>query len=294
MTIADLLSASPGLFITIVFLFALLVGSFLNVVIYRLPVMMENEWADQCCELNGETPPDREPFNLVGPRSRCQHCGHAITAAQNIPVVSYIALGGKCAGCNARISLRYPCVELLTAVAAAIVAWRFGFGWEALAGIVLTFGLVALSGIDFDTQLLPDSIVYPLLWIGLLMSLAYPLIGAETLFISPSEAIIGAVVGYSILASVAGLFKLVTGKIGMGNGDFKLLAVFGAWLGVMQLPLIILLSAGVGSVVGISMIVFAGRDKQIPIPFGPYLAAAGWITMLAGESLMSRYLTWFQ
>ncbi len=295
MSIADLLSASPLLFAGIVFAFSLLVGSFLNVVIHRLPLMMERDWEMQCRELRGESlEPEPEPYNLTVPRSRCPKCDSPITAVQNIPVLSYLWLRGRCANCRTRISVRYPLVELATAILASIVAYRFGFGYEALAGIYLTFVLVALSGIDIDKQLLPDSIVLPSLWIGLLMSLAHPLAEAETLFIKPSDAIIGAAAGYMILYTVANLFRLLTGKIGMGNGDFKLLAVFGAWLGVAKLPLIILLSAGVGSVLGIAMIVFAGRDKQIPIPFGPYLAAAGYLALLYGDTLMSSYLGLFQ
>ncbi len=294
MTIADLLGSSPLLFAAVVFLFSLLIGSFLNVVIYRLPVMMERDWAEQCSDLAGKPPEKSEPFNLVVPRSRCPECGHAITALQNIPVISYLWLRGKCAGCKTKISVRYPMVELATALLATGVALRFGFGWEALAAIFLTYALVALSGIDIDTQLLPDIIVIPGIWIGLLMSLAHPLAGAERLFLSPSESIIGASVGYLILYAVANLFRLITGRVGMGNGDFKLLALFGAWLGAGKLPLIILLSAGVGSIVGISMIALAGRDKQIPIPFGPYLAAAGYLTLLFGDEIIAGYLGYFR
>ncbi len=293
MTIIDLLAASPGLFITITFIFSLLVGSFLNVVIYRLPVMMEREWADQCRELAGEKSQEQPPFNLVVPRSRCQNCETPISAWQNIPVVSYLLLKGRCGTCKTRISPRYPIVEFVTACLASVVAWRFGFSAETIAAIILTYGLVALALIDADTQLLPDVIVYPLLWIGLLLSVWHGQTSAEVLFIKPSDAIIGASLGYGILFAVAGLFKLITGKVGMGNGDFKLLAVFGAWLGYSHLPVIILLSAGVGSIVGIGMILVAGRDRQIPIPFGPYLAAAGWLSLLCGDQLMRWYLGFF-
>ncbi len=293
MTIVDLLADSPGLFIGIVFVFSLLIGSFLNVVIYRLPVMMEREWAAQCRELAGEEAIEEPPFNLVVPRSRCQKCKSPITALQNIPVVSYLLLGGKCANCKTPISRRYPLVEFATACLCAMVAWRFGFSAEAFAGIFLTYGLVSLAMIDADTQLLPDVLVYPLLWLGLILSLWHNDVAATTLFISPATAIVGAALGYGVLFTVANLFRLVTGKIGMGNGDFKLLAVFGAWLGYAHLPVIILLSAGVGSIIGIGMILVAGRDKQIPIPFGPYLAAAGWLSMLYGDELMRRYLTLF-
>ncbi len=294
MTIAELLGASPGLFAGVVFLFSLLVGSFLNVVIHRLPIMMEREWRAEFAAMEGRrTDEPGEPYNLVVPRSRCPGCGGTITAWQNIPVVSFLLLKGRCSRCGEPISWRYPAVELLTALAAAIVAWRFGFGWEALAGLSLTYALIALSGIDIDTQLLPDNIVLPFLWLGLALTLAHPLAGAQTLFIAPAEAIIGALAGYLSLWSVASLFKLVTGRIGMGNGDFKLLALFGAWLGWQALPLIILLSAGVGAAVGIAMIALGGRDRQLPIPFGPFLAAAGWLAMLWGPAIVRRYLALF-
>ncbi len=288
----EMLSGSPALFITIVIAFTLLIGSFLNVVIYRLPVMMQHDWREQCKELLGS--PDAElpegRFDLVVPRSRCRACGNPITALQNIPVLSYLALGGKCAQCKTPISPRYPLVEASTAMLAAIVAWHFGFGWEALMGVLLTLFLVPITMIDFDHQLIPDSIVLPLLWIGLGMSLFSPLLGSETLFISSGDAIIGAIAGYLSLWCVYQLFKLVTGKEGMGYGDFKLLAALGAWLGWQALPMIILMSAIVGAVVGLALIVFRGRDRQIPMPFGPYLAAAGWITMLWGEQIWNLYL----
>lgn len=287
----ELLSASPAIFVAVVFAFALLIGSFLNVVIYRLPVMMEKDWREQCKELTsmpaGDLPEGR--FDLIVPRSRCPSCQHKITALQNIPVISYLVLGGRCAGCRTPISARYPIVEASTALLATTVAWHFGFGVEALMGVLLTLFLVPITMIDFDHQLIPDGIVLPLLWIGLGMSLFSPLAGTETLFISSTDAIIGAMAGYLSLWSVYQLFKLATGKEGMGYGDFKLLAALGAWLGWQQLPIIIMMSAVVGAVVGISLIVFRGRDRQIPIPFGPYLAAAGWITMLWGEELWTYY-----
>ena len=287
----EILSGSPAAFIAIIFAFALLIGSFLNVVIYRLPVMMERAWREQCQELSatpGENLPDGR-FDLVAPRSRCRACGNQISALQNIPVVSYLVLGGKCAACKDPISPRYPIIEAVTALLSATVAWHFGFGWEALDGIVLTLCLVPITMIDFDQQLIPDSIVLPLLWMGLGMSLFSPVADSETLFISSSDALIGAIAGYLSLWSVYQLFKLITGKEGMGYGDFKLLAALGAWLGWQQLPLIIMMSAVVGAVVGISLIVFRGRDRQIPMPFGPYLAAAGWIAMLWGEQIKSLY-----
>ncbi len=285
----ELMQASPATFIVIAGLFGLLVGSFLNVVIHRLPIMMQRGWQAECAELNGKPPPELPKYTLVVPRSACPKCEHQITALENIPVLSYLALRGKCSGCKAPISARYPFVELLTGVATAVVAWRFGAGLEALAAIALTWALIALSGIDFDTQLLPDSITQPLLWLGLLLSLNHQSIPAEMLFVSPSNAIIGAVAGYLSLWSVYWLFKLATGKEGMGYGDFKLLAVLGAWLGWVYLPMVILLSAVVGATIGISLIVFTKHGREIPIPFGPYLAAAGWVALLYGEPLLSAY-----
>jgi leader peptidase (prepilin peptidase)/N-methyltransferase len=283
----ELLDQSPALFIVVVFLLALLIGSFLNVVIYRLPLMMEREWRDQCAEVAAmpasELPEGR--FDLLVPRSRCPSCGAAIRAWQNIPVLSYLVLRGRCSGCRASISARYPVVEAATAILAAIVAWRFGFGWEALMGVVLTLGLIPITLIDFDRQLIPDAIVLPLLWIGLAMSLWHPVPGSEVLFIGSREAIIGAIAGYLSLWSFYWLFKLVTGKEGMGYGDFKLLATLGAWLGYTYLFTIIILSAVVGALLGIALILFRGRDRQIPMPFGPFLAAAGWLAMVAGEDL---------
>lgn len=289
----ELFTESTLLFIAVVFAFCLIIGSFLNVVIHRLPIMMEREWREQCEELSktppeGELPDDR--FDLVVPRSRCPSCGQLIKAWQNIPVVSYLLLGGKCANCKNSISARYPFVEMMTAVLAALCAWRFGAGSEAIMAIVMTLALVPVAMIDADTQLIPDSIVLPLMWIGLAMSLFHPVSGAETLFITPQDAIIGAMAGYLSLWSIYWLFKLVTGKEGMGYGDFKLLAALGAWLGWQQLPMIILMSAAVGAVIGISLMVFRKHERSVPIPFGPYLAAAGWITMLWGETIKNVYL----
>jgi len=292
---ADLFVQQPVVFIAVAFAFALMIGSFLNVVIYRLPLMMQREWREQCEELQSSPAPNlpEGPFNLIVPRSRCPSCGEAITAWQNIPVLSYLLLGAQCANCQSSISVRYPIVEMLTAVLAAICAWHFGFGPEALMAIALSCVLVVVSLIDVDHQIIPDSIAIPLLWAGLLMSLFHPVAGAETLFIAPQEAIIGAVAGYLSLWSVYQVFKMVTGKEGMGYGDFKLLAALGAWLGWEALPTIILMSAVVGAVIGIAMIVFRGRDRQLPIPYGPYLAAAGWITMLYGEVITNTYLDLF-
>lgn len=289
----DLFSQSAPAFIAVVFAFALIIGSFLNVVIHRLPIMMEREWREQCEVLSKEPPGHELPdgrFDLIVPRSRCPSCGHLIKAWQNIPVVSYLLLSAKCGHCNKSISARYPLIEMLTAVLAALCAWHFGFGWEAFMAIVLTLALLPISMIDADTQLIPDSIVLPLLWIGLLMSLFHPMAGSATLFIPPKDAIVGAVAGYLSLWTVYQLFKLVTGKEGMGYGDFKLLAALGAWLGWQQLPQIILLSAVVGAIVGISLMAFKKHERSVPIPFGPYLAAAGWITMLWGDTIKNTYL----
>ncbi|MGH8224354.1 MAG: prepilin peptidase, partial [Woeseiaceae bacterium] len=280
----ELFSQSPPLFVAAVFVASLLVGSFLNVVIHRLPIMMEREWRAQCAEVAEQPARDlpEGPFDLVTPRSRCPNCGAMITAAQNIPILSYLLLRGRCAHCKARIPLRYPVVEGFTALATAFVAWHFGFGWEAAAAIGMTWALIAISVIDIDHQLIPDSISLPLLWAGLVLSLFHPLPGAGRLFIEPESSIVGALAGYLTLWSIYHLFRLLTGKEGMGYGDFKLLAALGAWLGWQMLPLIILLSALVGAVVGVSLIVLKRHDRQVPIPFGPYLAAAGWIAMLYG------------
>lgn len=291
----NLFLESPLLFIGVAFLLALLVGSFLNVVIYRLPLMMERSWREQCKELS-EAPAADIPegrFDLLAPRSRCPSCGQGITAMQNIPVLSYLFLGGKCAGCGTRISVRYPVIEFLTALLSGIVAWRFGFGWEAAVAIGMTWMLVAISVIDIDHQYIYDNMVLPLVWAGLLLSLFHPLDGAEKLFIAPKSAIAGAIAGYLSLWSVYHLFRIVTGKEGMGYGDFKLLAALGAWLGWQMLPLIILLSAVVGAVTGIMMIVFKRHERSVPIPFGPYLAAAGWIAMLWGSEIIAWYLDYW-
>lgn len=289
----ELLTQSTPVFVAVVFAFALVIGSFLNVVIHRLPIMMEREWRAQCEELEStpslqEMPTGR--FDLIVPRSRCPSCGHGIKAWQNVPIVSYLVLGGRCANCKASISARYPVVEMLTAVLAAVCAWRFGAGWEALMAIVMTLTLVPISLIDLDTQLIPDSIVLPLMWIGLAMSLFHPVAGSDVLFVAPEDAIVGAMAGYLSLWSVYQLFKLVTGKEGMGYGDFKLLAALGAWLGWQQLPMIILMSAVVGALVGISLVLIKRHERSVPMPFGPYLAGAGWITMLWGEWIRNSYL----
>jgi leader peptidase (prepilin peptidase)/N-methyltransferase len=289
----ELLGQSPLLFAAVAFAFALVIGSFLNVVIHRVPLMMEREWREQCAELQETEPEQALPtgtFNLITPNSRCPGCGNPIRAWQNVPILSYLMLGGRCASCKQSISVRYPLVELLTGLLVALCAWRFGIGWEALMAIILTFALIPISIIDAETQLIPDSIVLPLIWLGLGMTLFHPVAGSETLFIAPKDAIVGAIAGYLSLWSVYQLFKIITGKEGMGYGDFKLLAALGAWLGWQQLPLIILMSAIVGAIVGLSMMAFRNHDRSVPIPFGPYLAAAGWITMLWGETIQRTYL----
>jgi leader peptidase (prepilin peptidase)/N-methyltransferase len=245
--------------------------------------MMEREWHEQCAELNGKAASAAPTYNLTMPRSACPHCGHAITALENIPVLSYLFLRGKCAGCGVGISVRYPIVESITGLLSAYAAWHFGFGLTGLAAIALIWGLIALTFIDFDTQLLPDSITLPLLWLGLLLNLN----GA---FTSLPNAVVGAMAGYLVLWSVYWLFKIVTGKEGMGYGDFKLLAALGAWLGWSMLPLMILLSSLVGAVVGIALIVFTKQGRNIPIPFGPYLAGGGLIALFWGQPLTQAYL----
>ena len=282
----SILQSSPALLISLVFIIGLLIGSFLNVVIYRLPVMMQRGWKKECSEyLKLEQPEkDNEPFNLTLPLSRCPGCNADIKPYQNIPVVSYVFLKGKCANCKTHISLRYPLIESFTGIVSAIVAWHFGYSIEMLFALLLTWSLVALSFIDLDHQLLPDSINYPLLWLGLFLSLFL-------IFTDSHSSIIGALAGYLSLWTVYQVFKLVTGKEGMGYGDFKLLAVFGAWLGWQYLPVIILLSSLVGAVIGVSMIIFVKKDRNIPIPFGPYLAAAGWIALLWGDKINALYLS---
>ena len=264
----------------------LCVGSFLNVVIYRLPKMLDRGWRAQCAELSGEALPDAPDYNLVVPRSQCPACGHRIGALENIPVVSFLALRGRCSACGSAISPRYPLVELLTGALTAAVILRFGPTAAALAACVLLWSLIALTFIDFDTQLLPDNITLPLLWAGLVANVA----GLSPASATLRDAVIGAVAGYLALWSVYWIFKLVRGKEGMGYGDFKLLAALGAWLGWQMLPLIVLLSSVIGAVVGIALVVFKGRDHQIPLAFGPYLAIAGAIALFFGRPLMALYL----
>lgn len=261
----------------------LAIGSFLNVVIVRLPKMMTNSWKADCCELLELEPPQQSTFNLLLPASECPSCGHQIRPWENIPVLSYLFLRGRCSACRSRISIRYPLIELATGILSVLVLLHFGWTAQGMLGLVLVWALIALTGIDIDTQLLPDKITLPLLWLGLLANSA----GA---FVSLEDAVYGAAAGYLLLWSVFWGFKLLTGKEGMGYGDFKLLAALGAWMGWQALPTIVLLSSFVGAVIGIAGILIQGRDRNVPIPFGPYLAIAGFITLLWGDNLLQMYL----
>jgi leader peptidase (prepilin peptidase)/N-methyltransferase len=298
--LAAVYTGNLPLFAGSVFILSLIVGSFLNVVIYRLPIMLERDWRAQAAELlpaaanaaaagaPAQTAP--EPFTLSTPGSACPACKAPIKAWQNIPVVSWLLLRGRCAACKTKISLRYPLVELATGLLSAWVAWHFGFGAAAACGLLVTWTLIALTGIDIDHQLLPDGITLPLMWTGLLAAvIAGPAAGAA-IPVSARDAIIGAASGYVSLWLIFHAFRLITGKEGMGYGDFKLFAALGAWLGWKLLPLVILLSAATGAVLGILMIVLRGRDRSAPMPFGPYLAAAGWLAMMYGDLLVDGYL----
>jgi leader peptidase (prepilin peptidase)/N-methyltransferase len=283
--IQTILQLSPTLLTSLIFIVGLLVGSFLNVVIYRLPIIMNRGWKKECLEYLELEPVENSPkvFNLTLPLSACPNCNTPIKPYQNIPVISYVFLGGKCAQCKKPISLRYPAIEALTGLLSAIVAWHFGYSTELFFALCLTWSLVALSFIDIDHQLLPDSINFPLLWGGLFLSLF-------SIYTDAHSSIIGALAGYLSLWTVFQTFKLITGKEGMGYGDFKLLAVFGAWLGWQYLPLIILLSSVVGAIIGVLMIILSKKDRNTQIPFGPYLAIAGWIALLWGDKINSFYL----
>lgn len=283
MTFTALLYDSPLLYAVLAGVMGLAVGSFLNVVIHRLPKIMEREWQAQCDELSGKQTAPLPVYNLFKPGSACPHCGHKIGALENIPIISYLMQGGKCKGCGVPISVRYPLVEALSGILSAYAAWSLGFGAAGLGALLLIWALIALTFIDLDTQLLPDGITMPLLWLGLLFNLA----GS---FTDLRSAVIGAVAGYLALWSVYWLFKLITGKEGMGYGDFKLLGALGAWLGWQMLPLIILLSSAVGAAVGIALIVIARQGRNVPIPFGPYLAGGGLIALIWGQALIHGYL----
>ena len=299
MSVLALLAASPPLFIGTWLVFGLVVGSFLNVVIHRLPIMLERQWRQQCSELagadaNATTTPAQvlEPFNLIVPRSACPSCNARITALQNIPLISWVFLRGRCARCGNPISVRYPLVELLTGLLTAAVAWRFGFGWNALNAIVLTWFLVALTFIDIDHQLLPDSLTLPLLWIGLFLSL-WGAASGLSVPVDTRSSVIGAIAGYVSLWSVYHLFRIATGKEGMGYGDFKLFAALGAWLGWKMLIPVILIAAVVGAILGIALLTIRRQNRATPIAFGPFLAAAGWLILMFGNQVVSDYLKWF-
>lgn len=297
MSVIELLAASPGLFIGTCVVLGLVVGSFLNVVIHRLPIMLERQWREHCAEVQGEkalvapSAGELEPFNLLVPRSRCPSCRAPITAAQNVPLLSWLLLRGRCARCGAAISVRYPLIELLTAILSAMVAWRFGFSWSAGAALLLTWFLIALTFIDIDHQLLPDSLTLPLLWIGLAVSLWGR--AGEPFPVELRSSVIGAILGYVSLWSVYHLFRLVTGKEGMGYGDFKLYAALGAWLGWQMLLPVILLAAIAGALVGGAMMLIRRQRASTPIPFGPFLASAGWLMLLFGPRLVASYLGFF-
>ncbi len=303
MSALELLAATPALCIGGCLVLGLMVGSFLNVVIYRLPLMLEREWRQQCLEdspaaqasanvqaCGASVIPER--FNLVVPRSACPSCRTPITALQNVPLLSWLLLRGRCASCGASISARYPAVEALTGVLSALVAWKFGFGWPAFAALALTWFLIPLTFIDIDHHLLPDSLTLPLLWLGLFASLWSPPAGS-TVPVDVRSSLIGAIAGYVSLWSVYHLFRLFTGKEGMGYGDFKLFAALGAWLGWQMLLPIILIAAGSGSVVGVSLIALRRQRHSSPIPFGPFLAAAGWLVLVFGRPLVADYLGLF-
>lgn len=281
-------SLDPAVIFGVVLVLGLVAGSFLNVVIHRLPLMMEREWRHQCRDVDDADPGDahdtgEDTFNLMVPRSRCPACGHPIGALENIPLVSYLFLRGRCRACGTAIPLRYPLVELLGGVLAVAVLLQFGITWAAAAAIVLSWSLLALTFIDLDTMLLPDQITLPLLWLGLLVNL-------DGTFATLGDAVVGAVAGYGLLWLVYHGFRLITGKEGMGYGDFKLLAMLGAWMGWQVLPVIILLSSVVGALTGIALIVVGRRQRSQPLPFGPFLAAAGWIALMWGEDIMDAYL----
>jgi leader peptidase (prepilin peptidase)/N-methyltransferase len=286
MSVLQVYQSTPWLLVATAVIAGLIVGSFLNVVIHRLPRMMERQWRAECAELTGTTPPPAERYNLVAPRSSCPKCGHRITALENIPVASYIALGGKCSACRAPISPRYPAVEALSGLLAGYIAWHYGLSAAMLGALVFAWAMIALAFIDLDTFYLPDSITLPLLWLGLLFNT-----GAA--FTDLRSAVLGAAAGYLALWSVYWAYKLATGKEGMGYGDFKLLAAIGAWLGWKMLPLAILLSSLIGAVAGLALIAFARHGRNVPIPFGPYLAIAGLIALFWGEPLTRQYLSLF-
>jgi leader peptidase (prepilin peptidase)/N-methyltransferase len=282
--LVSFLQSQVTTYLTFLFVLGLLIGSFLNVVIYRLPIMMQREWRSDCLEfLDQPSEAATEKFNISVPRSRCSKCGHAISALENIPILSYFTLRGKCRQCKTPISMQYPLVELFTGVISLIIGWHFGVSLQTLAGLFFSWCLIAASGIDLAHKLLPDTITLPLMWLGILLSLFNVFIDLET-------SVIGAIAGYLFLWSVFWLFKLVTGKEGMGHGDFKLLAALGAWCGWEMLLVIVLTSSLIAAIVGITMIILGKTERSTQIPFGPYLAGAGWISFLWGPVLLSTYL----
>jgi len=304
MNIVNQILNDPVFFYTVIVLLSLAVGSFLNVVIYRLPLILEKQWKNECAEFfpavsksgaqdnSLEIIPvddsgglDANNLGLAFPGSHCPSCGHRITAIENIPLLSYLFLKGKCSSCHTRIPVRYPLVELFTAIVSVIIAWKFGASWLTLFALIFCWSLIALSVIDIDHQFLPDNIIFPVMWTGILLN-------TIPMFTDLYSSVLGAIAGYLSLWTVYKIFKLATGKEGMGYGDFKLLAMLGAWMGWQSLPLIIVLSAVCGSIIGISMIYFLGREKQIPIPFGPYLAIAGFISLMWGHDITNAYLQW--
>lgn len=282
MSFIAILQDTPSFFISFITIIGLMVGSFLNVVIYRLPEMMKRNWLQQCAELHGKAIETLPTFNLITPRSACPHCGHKITALENIPIISYLALGGRCSQCQARISPRYPIVEAVTALMSGFVAWHFGYSLITIAVLIFVWSLIALAVIDLNTQLLPDDITLPLLWLGVLVNM-------NDGFTDLHSAIIGVMAGYLSLWSIYWCFKLITGKEGMGYGDFKLLAAIGAWLGWSMLPIVILFSSLVGAIAGVGLIIAAKLKKNIPIPFGPYLVGGAFIALFWGEKLNRAY-----
>ena len=291
MSVIELLAVSPRLFIGTCLVLGLAIGSFLNVVIYRLPLMLDRQWRRQCAELTGEAAAATQPaglperFNLIFPRSMCPSCAAPISALQNIPLLSWLVLRGRCAACSNPIGVRYPLIEALSGALSALLAWQLGFGWPALAALLLTWFLIALACIDLDHQLLPDVLTLPLLWIGLLASLWGSAGGAASFPVDVRSSVIGAIAGYVSLWSVYHLFRLLTGKEGMGYGDFKLFAALGAWLGWQMLLPTLLIAAAAGSVVGLTMIASRTLKRSTPIPFGPFLAAAGWLMLMFGHRL---------
>jgi len=287
MTWLDTIMQTPALLYGATAALGLIVGSFLNVVVYRLPRMIAEDWRRACAQTLGreEELPAAPLMTLARPGSQCPRCGHAVRPLENIPVLSYLLLGGRCSACGGAIGLRYPVVEAVTGLLSVVVVWQLGPGWAAAGALALTWGLIALAAIDLDTQLLPDAITLPLLWLGLLLSLGGWLTDSRS-------AILGATAGYLVLWSMFQLFRLLTGKEGIGYGDFKLLALLGAWLGWQHLPQILVLSALAGALVGSFLILARGHDRQVPIPYGPYLAAAGWISLLWGDAINRAYLQW--